>query len=574
MGRPKYSPGDLAEMAARDPLHYLPLLADAQIDKGQWEAAGASYERYLALLDANERGFYEDVSLLTTPSEQAGLDAALTAGERDRLLRGFWLLSDPTPTTAVNERRIEHYRRVHHARANFAEGVEAWHGRGWDRRGDVHIRFGKPDHRTFSDFLVFETAPGVVKVKNRLNTLAYDALDEVATVAIAALSGSPARGQNDDGVSQAVTIDVRGIPTFPLPRRTSVFGEGSDLNARWESWIYAEVGGGIELTFIDPAGKGFYDYAAPPHGSRNFLLWTELAPETVVGRVVARSPSAFAFDHGGTPLDLHVATAAFRGRAGGTRLEVYLGVPLAQVGRAEGDSLRASVERTVVLYDGDFRLAATAAAPAEAAWSAGEAAGPGTLLIDQADVELSAGDYLLAVEVRDPVSGRLQIHRGPVSLATHAGKGLSLSGLEPAGRVTDLPSAARTRFMKGSLEVVPLPSRTFLSGRPASLYYEIYNLSRDPFGRTRVRIDYEARAEREGLSITGALGRLIGRQAEEGLTRVSYEHDSDRTDEAMVVHLDLPGTGSRPVRLTVRATDLNAPSLPPVEQSIDVAFGD
>ena len=75
------------------------------------------------------------------------------------------MVGDPTPTTGVNERRVEHYRRVHYARLNFAEGISQWDGRGWDRRGDVYIRFGHPDHRSWSDYLVFETDKKVTKVK-------------------------------------------------------------------------------------------------------------------------------------------------------------------------------------------------------------------------------------------------------------------------------------------------------------------------------------------------------------------------------------------------------------------------
>ena len=75
----------------------------------------------------------------------------------------FWRKIDPTPTTPVNERRLEHYRRVNYAIQNFSEGRIPW-----DRRGDVYVRFGHPDHRSWSDHLVFETNAKVIRVKNRL----------------------------------------------------------------------------------------------------------------------------------------------------------------------------------------------------------------------------------------------------------------------------------------------------------------------------------------------------------------------------------------------------------------------
>ena len=154
----------------------------------------------------------------------------------------------------MNERRVEHYRRVYFARSNFAGGLEEWHGRGWDRRGDVYIRLGHPDHRSWSDYLVFETDEKVAKVKNRLNMIAATALDEV-------LPTKHVHGQSSASYGYGAgpeTADLRGVPTFPVPRRRSVMRDGSELGYKWESWIYAEIGGGIEITFLDPTGSGFF----------------------------------------------------------------------------------------------------------------------------------------------------------------------------------------------------------------------------------------------------------------------------------------------------------------------------
>jgi GWxTD domain-containing protein len=55
----------------------------------------------------------------------------------------FWLSNDPTPTTPENEMRTEHYLRADIARTEFAR--PSWPG--WDKRGEVMVRYGFPDYR-------------------------------------------------------------------------------------------------------------------------------------------------------------------------------------------------------------------------------------------------------------------------------------------------------------------------------------------------------------------------------------------------------------------------------------------
>ena len=70
-----------------------------------------------------------------------------TRKARGEWIETFWLQLDPTPTTRENERRIEHEMRVALARQHFSMAREP----GWDRRGEILIRFGKPDTRSIID---------------------------------------------------------------------------------------------------------------------------------------------------------------------------------------------------------------------------------------------------------------------------------------------------------------------------------------------------------------------------------------------------------------------------------------
>jgi len=67
--------------------------------------------------------------------------------DKKEWLRKFWARLDPTPTTKENEAREEFRRRVLYSYDNF--GMKEQTNKGfyppWDSRGEVYIKFGKPD---------------------------------------------------------------------------------------------------------------------------------------------------------------------------------------------------------------------------------------------------------------------------------------------------------------------------------------------------------------------------------------------------------------------------------------------
>ena len=80
-----------------------------------------------------------------------------------RELRGFWIQKDPTPTTPLNERLIEHWQRILFARANYRYSIDPPYGT--DDRGIIYVKYGAPG-REKSGFLGAAEVELLVRVPN------------------------------------------------------------------------------------------------------------------------------------------------------------------------------------------------------------------------------------------------------------------------------------------------------------------------------------------------------------------------------------------------------------------------
>ncbi len=87
------------------------------------------------------RWLNEDVAYIITDEERATFTRLSTDEEREQFIEQFWLRRDPTPDTAENEYKEEHYRRIAYANERYASGIPGWK----TDRGRIYITFGPPD---------------------------------------------------------------------------------------------------------------------------------------------------------------------------------------------------------------------------------------------------------------------------------------------------------------------------------------------------------------------------------------------------------------------------------------------
>src|SRR6185436_11480942 len=82
----------------------------------------------------------EDVGYIITDEERQSFKRLATDDERQSFIESFWLRRDPTPDSAENEFKEEHYRRIAYANERFASGIPGWK----TDRGRIYITFGPP----------------------------------------------------------------------------------------------------------------------------------------------------------------------------------------------------------------------------------------------------------------------------------------------------------------------------------------------------------------------------------------------------------------------------------------------
>ncbi|MBC7924913.1 MAG: GWxTD domain-containing protein [Bryobacteraceae bacterium] len=82
----------------------------------------------------------EDVGYIITDEERQAFKRFQTDDEKQQFIEQFWLRRDPTPDSAENEYKEEHYRRIAYSNERYASGIPGWK----TDRGRIYITFGPP----------------------------------------------------------------------------------------------------------------------------------------------------------------------------------------------------------------------------------------------------------------------------------------------------------------------------------------------------------------------------------------------------------------------------------------------
>ncbi|MDE2997597.1 MAG: tetratricopeptide repeat protein [Gemmatimonadota bacterium] len=587
----------------------LPLLAQALMARGDYEGALRAFKVYVESLDPEEQALYRDVSLVGLPHE---IEAWRNTPPEKRaaFLQRFWLRRDPFKASRGAMRRAEHYRRVWYARTNY--GTQKWP---WDRRGEVYIRYGDPDYRSSSIQPNPKVPPAVERVQDHMAYQLYgtqglgisfvgpvfpirtdlgsflepseDIRRDLQTAVIEELDlavfspdqEDPGAGGNPAGPPQQL-IDLEDSPIEAGIDLDPEFAIGLSgwkpvttghnwASVPWEVWVYASVGKGLEVAFTDERNSGVYDYAPVPGVNSQDLKnldkdphvgqmayvrlmqrLTELAPSTRVASVSREEPEYYSAS-GFEALDFSYDVVTFRGKNGGTEIQVNVGIPVEHVALPGDTDDDVMVNRRVALMDARYTKVLALQQDLEVPVSGRRR---DRALLDRVDLlDVLPGDYELALQVQRHNTKRLQAYSQELSVEDYSGDGLKLSDLFVARQVTAAMPGSDPKFVRGKWNITPLPSHVFDAGQHVFVFFEIYNLAKDEFGATRYEVVYEVYSTDEsGTSLSRLTTRVLGRS--ESAVTVRYEQTGTEASVSDYVALDIGETaaGRRRVRMAVK----------------------
>lgn len=500
--------------------------------------------RYLSVLseiDPDKVALYRDLSIVASSKEA---DAFLEAPEQERaeLWRTYWAARDPDPTTRINERLVEHYRRVIYSRLHFSTGKEPW-----DRRGEIYVRFGHPDDR---QQFILKSGEDVVNAIYPTGMRDVDMIRETSRQRFDMQVSTGAPNQGIGIFSERAARETKSV-AFPT-----------------ESWVYVPFG--LEIFFTDQRNSKAFDYPLQvidlPDQSTNFGRTDRLAynflntPRKQAEELIRKVPEFHRHDYGSEPLSFVYQLASFKGDGDGADVEVAYSLPAAQLGSVEdGLGERTWLSGRIALQDSDFNY--VQAMP----FKMGPLRRPGSA---QDNLQLSTGafrfsaqpgTYRSAVSLRDSLSQKYGIYTAPLQISDYSADRMLLSDVKLAASI--VPTDAAGLLVRNGLFITPHPARLYSRATPVFIYYEIYNLERDAEGRTGFRTELEiaARESRRNvvLRFLTALGRMVSQRSDDQTAYFTFEDSGTSSDDFKYTSIETADLDPGTYTMTLTVTDLH-----------------
>lgn len=440
----------------------LPCTASAERFKGEIEL--------IKNLSPEERLTYFGLQYLMSKYQVRQFLSLKTAGERREWIERFWVDNDPTPATEINERRIEHEKRVSLARRLF--GMKK--APGWDRRGETLIRYGMPGYRskTFGDIGFYRMIPpGEMWYYESLDMLVqfhnYNLKGEfIYAIQPQGLTSRQVLDRLKLAIEQSVNHQMAGIRLSPEevgaisnfnPDKIDHMAD-PDVRMMTPKDLFA----GRNVEKMQRSANNFYKYLKEEPVIHSFELDAKILP-------------------------LYFDVTAFRGGPGRIRTEVNIEVPTDELRfvQREGD-LNADVQLQVLVRDFDMNPVASSSDRLRATQKGETFTGP-SHIPGQVVMTLEPGYYRVGIETIDLHSGYRGSYRTTVEL-TSFDDTLRISDIQFASSIRE--TEQNTKFVKGNLLVVPHPLHAYRIPYPVTIYFEIYGLDTDAEGLAFYEVEY------------------------------------------------------------------------------------
>lgn len=420
---------------------------------------GATRAFYRGLRSVSDQKNIEQLYLEALPiatKEEINVWKVLAApADRLQFLQTFWKSRDPNLVDAVNERLVEHYRRVQHARAYYKKIRSPY----FDDRGLVYIKMGPPDKY----FTGVNDASWVYESTNEH----FDFVDVGhGTYEIRPLS---------DAVPLAGSAQERFAALYNLlDARRNYHTDYERLANRMKG---AENSISVERNAQQVLGV---------YQSNLNIIEQQLNTITLSKPVNEK----FDFNTGAQPLQINANFASFKS-TNSSRLDFYYMIPVQRLKFMPVENVydksfltvKAKIFDTtyqeINYLERDYRITSVDSTLQSEYY-----------IIDELRSLLKPGNYLLALDIRNNLNEKIGIYKIKLRVRDYSSRQLTISDIELSSSVSQ--QVIIDKFIKPDtkLRVVPNPAGLSPKSKPLTIYYEIYNLTLDNEGMSSYEVSY------------------------------------------------------------------------------------
>jgi GWxTD domain-containing protein len=420
----------------------------------------------------------------------------------------YWRALDPTPTTPKNEMLVEHYVRVRLAKEFFGRS----HWPGWDKRGEVFIRYGPPNYRAriHSEVTARKVHPPgeLWFYKKHLMVIQFEDFNLNGNYNYAIKPLGVGRDM-DPELMEFLLYDTEDALQEQIPDYLLDFTRPAAILDDPRDWTTAdEMLGGVKPQInVNPRMRGMHEgmdelidpdtgTMLPHNPSTTFheKRIREYANNFEV--VLNEQPSSYPFNFEDKSFPFYFAVDQFVGGENVNRIEVNIEF-LADLSTEKAGLEHRTYTASAAFLDSQHNVVARESRELKLPAVLNEAGEEEEeeedrdknvrLIPAQLLFTLPQDYYRLAVAVEDVDTERKSAYRTTMAFNDYR-YDLAISDIVFASKIA--PAERQSPFNRGALEVVPHPLRRYLRSEPVPIYFEIYNLETDDDGLSQYTVEY------------------------------------------------------------------------------------
>jgi GWxTD domain-containing protein len=372
----------------------------------------------------------QDVAYIISDEERQAFHRLSNDDERDQFIEQFWLRRDPTPDTAENEFKEEHYRRIAYANERFASGIPGWR----TDRGMIYVKYGPPDeidpHPSGGSYQRPIEQGGGTSVVYPFETWRYRYIDGIGTSVVMDFVDTTMTGEYRLTTDPQEKDALQHVPGYVPPNLQM----GPDQFDRQELLAKIQKPPHIKFPDLEAAVTSFARYNTLPIQVRTDFI--PVTPTSILTNIT---------------IQLDRKDLQFHETDGVAKATVNLYARITTVSR-----------RNVNVFEDAISVEGTS--------------GPA---LYQKSTPLAPGKYRLSLAARDVIGGNTATYEAAIDVPPFPEDQLAASSLILADLMERVPTRdiGTGQFVIGDMKVRPRVTETFTTAEKLGVYIQFHHLT-------------------------------------------------------------------------------------------------